>query len=100
MYNRTIAGAAVGEIATEGGGTVGPEEARHWYDFFLPLAERGGPILTLLLGMILLVSLWYGLRVLRECVVHNRMLNERLITQQEKFHQDLLLRLAHCPPAP
>jgi hypothetical protein len=76
-----------------------PEQVSRWYSIFYPMAQQGGPLLTLLLGIILVVSLWYGLRVLKECVVHNRQLNERLITQQEKFHQDVLLRLAHCPPA-
>jgi hypothetical protein len=78
---------------------MGPEDAKHWYDFFLPLAERGGPLLTLLLGLILLVSLWYGLRVLRECVTHNRLLNERILTQQQAFYQELRLALVHCQPA-
>jgi hypothetical protein len=78
---------------------MGPDDARHWYDALLPMAERGGPLLTLLLAVMFAGSLWWGLSLLRECVNRNHVLSERLITQQEKFHQDVLLRLAHCPPA-
>jgi hypothetical protein len=79
---------------------VGPEDAKHWYDFFLPMAQQGGPLLTLLLALLFCGSLYWGLGMLRECVNRNHVLSERLITQQEKFHQDVLLRLAHCPPGP
>jgi len=79
---------------------VGPNEARHWYDFFLPLAERGGPLLTLLLAILFVGSLWYGMQVVRECVRHNRQLNERILTQQQAFYQELRLALSQCPREP
>lgn len=63
------------------------------------MAERGGPLLTLLLALLLLVSLWYGLRVVRECVEHNRLLNERILTQQQAFYHELRLALAQCERA-
>jgi hypothetical protein len=76
-----------------------PEQVSRWYQALWPIAERGGPVLTLLLGLLFAGSLWWGMSMLRECVNRNHVLSERLITQQEKFHQDVLLRLAHCPPA-
>lgn len=79
---------------------MGPEDAKHWYNALLPMAQQGGPLLTLVMAVLFTGSLWWGLSLLRECVNRNHVLSERLITQQEKFHQDVLLRLAHCPPAP
>lgn len=77
---------------------MGPSDAKHWYDVLLPMAQQGGPLLTLVMAILFAGSLWWGLGMLRECVNRNHVLSERLITQQEKFHQDVLLRLAHCPP--
>jgi hypothetical protein len=79
---------------------VGPNEVKHWYHALLPMAQQGGPLLTLVMALLFAGSLWWGLGMLRECVTRNHVLSERLITQQEKFHQDVLLRLAHCPPQP
>jgi hypothetical protein len=75
-----------------------PGQVSRWYQALWPIAERGGPVLTLLLGLMFAGSLYWGMGMLRECVTRNHVLSERLITQQEKFHQDVLLRLAHCPP--
>jgi hypothetical protein len=75
-----------------------PEQVSRWYSTFYPMAVQGGPLLTLLLAVLFAGSLWWGMGMLRECVTRNHVLSERLITQQEKFHQDVLLRLAHCPP--
>lgn len=77
---------------------MGPEDVKHWYDFLLPVAEKGGPLLTLALAIILVLSTWYGLWALRECVVHNRALAAQMLSDQRVFRQDLLLALAHCPP--
>lgn len=77
-----------------------PGQVSRWYNALYPMAQQGGPLLTLLLAVLFAASLWWGLGMLRECVNRNHVLSERLITQQEKFHQDVLLRLAHCPPAP
>jgi hypothetical protein len=77
-----------------------PEQVSRWYQVILPMAERGGPLLTLLLALLFAASTWWGLGMLRECVNRNHVLGERLITQQEKFHQDLLLHLTHCKSAP
>jgi hypothetical protein len=76
-----------------------PESTTRWYQALLPILQAGGPVLTLLLGIILVVSLWYGLHVLKECVAHNRLLNERLLTQQQAMYQEMRLALAHCTPA-
>lgn len=77
-----------------------PEGARGWLQTLLPLAQQGGPIISLLLGVLFVASTWYGLGVLRECVQHNRVLNERIVTQQQQFLSEVRLLLAHCPPAP
>ena len=79
---------------------MGPQDAKHWYDFFLPVAQQGGPILTLALTVVLIVSSWYGLGVLRDCVQHNRQLNEKILAQQATFYQELRLLLARCDHAP
>jgi hypothetical protein len=77
-----------------------PEQVSRWYRMLYPMAEQGGPLVTLVLAALFIGSLWWGMGMLRECVTRNHVLSERLITQQEKFHQDVLLRLAHCPPGP
>lgn len=79
---------------------MSPQDARHWYDVFLPWAEKGGPLLTLLLALMFALTLWYGLAALRDCVNRNRALAERMLAQQETFHRDLLLALAHCEGKP
>jgi hypothetical protein len=76
-----------------------PGQVSRWYSTLLPIAREGGPLVTLVLALLFVGSLYWGLGMLRECVNRNHVLSERLITQQEKFHQDVLLRLAHCPPA-
>jgi hypothetical protein len=79
---------------------VSPDNARGWLRTLLPLARDGGPVLSLLLGVLFVASTWYGLGVLKECVQHNRTLNERITAQQQQFMSELRLMLAHCPPAP
>jgi hypothetical protein len=79
---------------------VSPGSARHWYDFLLPIAQQGGPVLTLALTMVLIVSSWYGLGILRDCVAHNRQLNEKILAQQANFYTELRLLLARCDHAP
>jgi hypothetical protein len=75
-----------------------PDSTHRWLQTLLPLARDGGPIVSLLLGVLFVASLWWGLGALRECVERNRMLGEKLVTQQEKFYAEVMLRLAHCQP--
>lgn len=38
-----------------------PEQAKGWIGFLLPLAERGGPIVSLLLAVVLVFVTWHML---------------------------------------
>jgi hypothetical protein len=77
-----------------------PDGARSWLQTLLPLAQQGGPIVSLLLAVVMCVSLWWMSGWLSACIERNREMSAQLVTQQEKFHTEILLRLAHCPPAP
>ena len=77
---------------------MSPDNARGWLQTLLPLAQQGGPIVSLLLAVVMSISLWWMGGWLRECIEHNRALGAQLVTQQEKYHTEILLRLAHCPP--
>jgi hypothetical protein len=79
---------------------VSPDQAKGWLSTFLPVAERAGPALSLILALLLAGSLWYGLGLLRECVERNRTLAAQLVTQQETFHRELLVYLQRCQPQP
>lgn len=77
---------------------MSPDHARGWLQTLLPLAQQGGPIVSLLLAVVMSISLWWMSGWLRECIEHNRVLGAQLVSQQEKYHTEILLRLAHCPP--
>lgn len=77
---------------------MSPDQARGWLNALLPAAERAGPLLALVMALLLGASLYWGTGLLRECVERNRALAGQLVVQQEKFHAEVLLRLAHCPP--
>lgn len=75
-----------------------PEGTSRWLQILLPLARDGGPIVSLLLAVVMTISLWWMGGWLRDCIEHNRVLGAQLVSQQEKYHTEILLRLAHCPP--
>jgi hypothetical protein len=77
---------------------LGPSQARHWYDALLPIAQRGGPVLTLALLIAMCLSTWWLTSWVHDCVDRNRQLTERLMTQQQALMQELRLSLAHCQP--
>lgn len=77
-----------------------PEGTSRWLKTILPIAQQGGPIVSLLLGILLVVSLWWGAGVLRECVERNRALGAQLVSQQQAFHQEILLHLRQCARVP
>ena len=77
-----------------------PESTSRWYQTLLPIATAGGPILTLALALMLVVTVWWLVGNLRDCVDRNRLLGERLVTQQETFHRELLVHLQRCQPHP
>ena len=77
---------------------MSPDNAGGWLKTLLPLAQQGGPIVSLLLAVVMSISLWWMGGWLRECIEHNRVLGAQLVSQQEKYHTEILLRLAHCPP--
>lgn len=79
---------------------MSPQNAKHWYDVFLPMAERGGPLLTLLLAVILVISMLWLTGWIKNCVDHNRTLNEKILAQQAAFYQEFRLALSHCQPRP
>ena len=76
-----------------------PEGTSRWLQMLWPLAQQGGPVVSLLLAVVLTISLWWMGGWLRDCIEHNRVLGAQLVSQQEKYHTEILLRLAHCPPA-
>lgn len=41
----------------------GPEQSTRWYQAWLPVAERGGPVLTLMLAVMMALAIWYLLGV-------------------------------------
>jgi hypothetical protein len=75
-----------------------PEGTSRWLQTLLPIAQQGGPVVSLLLAVVMTISLWWMGGWLRECIEHNRALGAQLVSQQEKYHTEILLRLAHCPP--
>lgn len=79
---------------------MSPDDAKHWYDALLPMARQGGPVLTIFLLIALVVSLWWLIGTLHDCVDRNRLLGERLVEQQQRFYQDVMVRLVHCKPGP
>lgn len=41
----------------------GPERSSKWMAFLMPLAERGGPLLTIALAVMMALAVWYLLGV-------------------------------------
>ena len=77
---------------------MSPEQGHKWFTSWLPLATAAGPFLTVGLAVVMCVSLWWMNGWLSECIDRNRLLTTQLVSQQEKFHAEIMLRLAHCPP--
>jgi hypothetical protein len=75
-----------------------PESTTRWYQALYPIAQAGGPVLSLTLLLALALSLWWLSGWLHGCVEHNRVLTERLLAQQQAFTQEIRLALAHCQP--
>ena len=76
-----------------------PDGARRWYDALVPMANQGGPVLTLVMTLALVFSMWWLGGWVRECVEHNRSLAQQLVTQQQAFHTELRLFLTQCQGA-
>jgi len=49
-----------------------PESTSRWYQTLLPIAQSGGPVLTIFLLVTLVVSLWWLIGTLHDCVDRNR----------------------------
>ena len=79
-------------------GGITPENTKGWLNVLWPLAEKGGPIVTLMLLFILIISTWWLAGWMHDCVDRNRALTEKLLAQQAAFYQELRLSLAHCEP--
>jgi hypothetical protein len=77
---------------------MSPQEGHKWFTSWLPLAVQAGPFMTLVMAVILVITTWWLAGWLRECADRNRLLGDKLITQQQAFHAEVMLRLAHCPP--
>jgi len=77
-----------------------PESTSRWYQAMLPIAARGGPVLTLFLLGALIISVWWLAGWMHTCVERNRELTEKLLTQQQALYQEMRLALAHCQPVP
>lgn len=74
-----------------------PERASTWLGLLLPLAQQGGPLLTLALALLLGGAVWYTLGALDRAVQRNHALVDKIILLQDS-HRAELVRLAHCPP--
>jgi hypothetical protein len=73
-------------------------DSHKWFTSWLPLAREATPFMTVLLAVILVVSVWWFVHKLEDCVERNRVMTDRLLVQQETFHRELMACLAHCPP--
>ena len=76
------------------------DNAKSWLNTLLPLAREAGPVLTLTMAVMLVISTYWFAGWLRECADRNRVLGERLVTQQERFHGEIMLHLSRCAQAP
>lgn len=74
------------------------EQGHRFFRSWLPLAREAGPFVTLLVVVAMIISTWWFAGWLRDCADRNRLLADKLVTQQETFQREVLLRLAHCPP--
>jgi hypothetical protein len=79
---------------------MSPHEGHKWFTSWLPLATAAGPFLTVGLGVVMCVSLWWMNGWLSACIDRNRAMAAQLVTQQEKFHTELLVHLQRCQPHP
>jgi hypothetical protein len=52
------------------------------------------------MAVILVVSVWWFVHKLEDCVDRNRLMTDKLLSQQHEFHRELMACLAHCPPRP
>ena len=75
-----------------------PQEGHKWFTSWLPLAVQAGPFLTVGLGVIMCVSLYWMNGWLSDCIAHNRQMAAQLVNQQKEFHSEILTRFIHCPP--
>ena len=60
-----------------------PERARGWLAMLLPLAERAGPVLTLVLAVIASLTVWYLLGALAANRAYTVGVIEKLLACQE-----------------
>lgn len=79
---------------------MSPESGHRWFSSWLPFAREAGPFMTLVMAVILVISTWWFAGWLRECADRNRLLGERLVQQQERFHGEIMLHLSRCAQAP
>lgn len=73
-------------------------EGHRWFTSWLPLAKEAGPFLTVCLAAILVITTWWLVSKIDDCVERNRMLSDTLVAKQESMYQHILLRLANCQP--
>ena len=74
------------------------EDVHRWFSSWLPLATAAGPFLTVGMGVVMCISLWWMTGWLSECIERNRIMSAQLVSQQKEFHTEIMTRLAHCPP--
>lgn len=77
-----------------------PDQAKHWYDAIMPALVRGGPVLTLGLLIMMVISTWWLTGWMHDCVTRNRTLTERLLAQQQAFYAEVRTALVHCQREP
>lgn len=60
-----------------------PERARRWYQTVLPIAQQGGPVLTLVLAVMAGLAVWYLLGVVAAQRLTTLELFHKLLACQE-----------------
>ena len=72
------------------------EDSHRWFSSWVPLATAAGPFMTVALAFILVITTYWLVGHLTECVERNRDLTDRMLEHQ-KVYTAQLERLAHCP---
>jgi hypothetical protein len=74
---------------------VSLDNAKSWLNTLMPLAREAGPVMTLAMAIMLVISSWWFAGWLRECADRNRVLATELVSQQKEFHHEMRL-LINC----
>ena len=79
---------------------MSPESGKRWYETLYPIAQAGGPVLTLGLAVVMAISVYWMNSWITDCANHNRVLSAQLVAQQQAFHSEILVHLSRCAQPP